>query len=113
MTETVCHWSDAGPQWHKRKMPSPKIKIIKNETTKNKKITMEVTTFCINKGRKSMYFGLKNKKENQVLYSAPNNWKTEKGALQWAVNHGYTIPASKKKLLSKNKTTSKIVRKKK
>lgn len=48
-----------------------------------------------------MYFGLKNKKENQVLLSAPNNWKTEKGALRWALNHGYKIPASKKKLIQK------------
>ena len=62
---------------------------------------MTVTTYCINKGQRSQYYGLKNAKENQVLYFAPNNWKTEKGALRWALNNGFSIPASKKKLLKK------------
>lgn len=52
---------------------------------------MKVTTYCINKGQPTQYFGLKNAKDNQVLYYAPNNWKTEKGALRWAVKHGYEI----------------------
>ena len=52
---------------------------------------MKVTTYCINKGQPTQYFGLKNAKDNQVLYAAPNNWKTEKGALRWAVKHGYEI----------------------
>ena len=36
---------------------------------------MKVTTYIINKGTSSQYYGLKNAKENQVLYYAPNNWK--------------------------------------
>ena len=40
---------------------------------------MKVTTYIINKGTSSQYYGLKNAEENQVLYYAPNNWKTEKG----------------------------------
>lgn len=52
---------------------------------------LEVTTYCINKGQPSQYFGLKNAKENQVLHAAPNNWKTEKGALNWAKKHGFEI----------------------
>ena len=52
---------------------------------------MKVTTYIINKGTSSQYYGLKNTEENQVLYSAPNNWKTEKGALNWAKKHGYEI----------------------
>lgn len=52
---------------------------------------MKVTTYCINKGTNSQYYGLKNSEENQVLYSAPNNWKTEKGALNWAKKHGFEI----------------------
>ena len=50
---------------------------------------MKVTTYTINKGQPSQYFGLKNAEENQVLYSAPNNWKTEKGAKNWAEKHGF------------------------
>lgn len=52
---------------------------------------MKVKTYCINKGTASQYFGLKNAEENQVLYFAPNNWKTEKGAERWAIKHGYEI----------------------
>ena len=52
---------------------------------------MKVTTYCINKGTSSQYYGLKNAEENQILYYAPNNWKTEKGALNWAKKHGYEI----------------------
>ena len=52
---------------------------------------MKVTTYCINNGTSSQYYGLKNAEENQVLYSAPNNWKTEKGALNWAKKHGFEI----------------------
>lgn len=52
---------------------------------------MKVTTYCINKGQPTQYFGLKNAKDNKVLYGAPNNWKTEKGALRWAVKHGFEI----------------------
>lgn len=52
---------------------------------------MTVKVYCINKGTKSQYFGLKNAKENTVLYYAPNNWKTERGALNWAKRNGYTV----------------------
>lgn len=52
---------------------------------------MKVTTYVINKGQTGQYYGLKNEKENQVLYSAPNNWKTENAALRWAVKHGYEV----------------------
>ena len=52
---------------------------------------MTVTTYTINEGTASQYYGLKNKKENQVLHYAPNNWKTKRGALNWAVKHGYEI----------------------
>lgn len=52
---------------------------------------IKVTTYCVNRGTPSEYYGLKNAEENQVLYYAPNNWKTEKGALNWAKKHGYEI----------------------
>ena len=52
---------------------------------------MKVTTYVINKGQKSQYFGLKNAKSGDVLHYAPNNWKTEKGALNWAKKNGYEI----------------------
>ena len=51
---------------------------------------MKVRTYTINEGTNSQYFGLISS-EGNVLYSAPNNWKTEKGAIRWAINHGYEI----------------------
>lgn len=62
-----------------------------NLIAKERNRKMKVTTYCINKGTSSQYYGLKNAEENQVLYSAPNNWKTEKGALNWAKKHGFEI----------------------
>lgn len=52
---------------------------------------MLVTTYCINKGQASQYYGLRTVEDNHVLHYAPNNWKTEKGALRWAVKHGYKV----------------------
>jgi len=52
---------------------------------------MKVTTYIINKDQPTQYYGLKNAEEGTILYYAPNNWKTEKGALRWAVKHGYSI----------------------
>lgn len=52
---------------------------------------MKVTIYVINKGQATQYYGLKNAENNAVLYSAPNNWKTEKGALNWARKHGFEI----------------------
>ena len=52
---------------------------------------MKVKTYWINKGTASQYFGLQNAEDNTVLYYAPNNWKTERGALNWARKNGYEI----------------------
>ena len=52
---------------------------------------MKVTTYVINRGQSTQYYGLKNANDNTVLYSAPNNWKTEKGALNWARKQGFEI----------------------
>lgn len=52
---------------------------------------MKVTVYCINKGTTAQYFGLKNAGENTVLYSAPNNWKTEAGARRWAEKHNFKV----------------------
>lgn len=52
---------------------------------------MKVTTYCINKGTTSEYYGLKNADENTVLHYAPNNWKTEKGAIRWAIKNGFEV----------------------
>lgn len=52
---------------------------------------MKVTTYIINKGQPSQYYGLKDAIDNQVLYGAPNNWKTEKGAIRWAEKHGLEV----------------------
>lgn len=55
---------------------------------------MKVTTYCINKGTASQYFGLKTAEKNEVsivLWYAPNNWKTEKGAIRWAIKNGFEV----------------------
>lgn len=52
---------------------------------------MTVTVYCINKGTPAQYFGLKSAEENQVLPYAPNNWKTEKGAIRWALRNGFEV----------------------
>lgn len=51
---------------------------------------MKVTTYTINRNQPSQYFGLKNAAEGTILH-APNNWKTEKGAINWAKKHGFEI----------------------
>ena len=52
---------------------------------------LKVKVYCINAGTSSQYFGLKTVPENQVLHYAPNNWKTERGALNWAKKNGYEV----------------------
>lgn len=52
---------------------------------------MKVIVYVINKGTNSEFYGLKNAKENTVLYGAPNNWKTENGAMNWAKKHGLRV----------------------
>ena len=55
---------------------------------------MMVKTYCIDKGTSSEYYGLIDVSTNHVLYSAPNNWKTERGARRWAEKHGFEIEKS-------------------
>lgn len=56
---------------------------------------MKVTTYVINKGQPGQYYGLKtvekDPRDAQVLPYAPNNWKTERGALNWAKKHGLEV----------------------
>ena len=58
---------------------------------------LKVKTYCINRGQPTQYYGLKTAKENTVLHSAPNNWKTERGAYGWAKKHGDEVPKSVEK----------------
>ena len=68
---------------------------------------LKVKTYCVNAGTSSQYFGLKTVAENQVLHSAPNNWKTERGALNWAKKKGYEVSSVVK---PKNTTTQKLAK---
>ena len=52
---------------------------------------MKVKTYCINEGTTSQFFILMNAEDGFTLTYAPNNWKTEKGARNWAKKHGYTV----------------------
>lgn len=53
--------------------------------------SLKVKPYVINKGQSGEYYGLKNAEDNQVLHSAPNNWKSEKGAISWAKKKGYEV----------------------
>lgn len=52
---------------------------------------MKVTTYTINERAASQYYGLKSVSENHVLHYAPNNWKTKRGAINWAKKNGYEV----------------------
>ena len=54
-----------------------------------------VKIYCMNRGTDTEYYGLKNAMENTILHTAPNNWKTEKGAENWAKENGYLITRTK------------------
>ena len=64
-----------------------------------KKETLTVKPYCINRGTSSQYFGLAvvEGKEKTVMHSAPNNWKTENGAIRWAKKNGYKVKEPKPK----------------
>lgn len=63
-------------------------------TASSNSSTLKVTPYVINKGQSGEYYGLKNAEDNQVLTSAPNNWKSKKGAIAWAKKKGYEIVES-------------------
>ena len=52
---------------------------------------MKVTVYVINKNQPGQYFGLKHADEGFILPYAPNNWKTEKSAIRWAVRNGLEV----------------------
>lgn len=54
---------------------------------------LKVKVYTINRGQPSQYYGLKlaEKGNEQILPYAPNNWKTEKGALDYAKKKGYIV----------------------
>lgn len=55
---------------------------------------MKVKTFCINEGTTTERYILicvDTDGEEWVMHYAPNNWKTEKGALRYATKRGYEI----------------------
>lgn len=56
--------------------------------------SLKVKPYVINKGQSGEYYGLKNAEDNQVLHSAPNNWKSKKGAIAWAKKKGYEVVES-------------------
>lgn len=50
---------------------------------------------------------------DKLLHSAPNNWKTERGAYGWAKKHGYEVPKSVEKApKAKSKAKGKPAKKK-
>lgn len=59
---------------------------------------MKAKVYIINKNQCGQYFGLLfwDGEEWRVSYIAPNNWKTEKGAKKWALNHGYEFEEASK-----------------
>lgn len=69
------------------------MRIIKGSTE-----PMRVKVYVINEGTSSQYYGLKNADENTILTYAPNNWKSKRGAENWAKKHGFTVVKSSKSI---------------
>ena len=57
---------------------------------------MKVTTYIINEGENDQEVILINAKEGSVLRNAPNDWKTKKAAIRWALNNGLEIVNDRK-----------------
>jgi len=57
-------------------------------------MAIRARTFCVNKGTSAEFWILlcvDRNGDEWVSHAAPNKWKTEKGAIRWAKNHGYEI----------------------
>ena len=52
---------------------------------------MRVKTYCINRGQTGQHFILVHADEGFVLPYVPNNWKTEKGAIRYALREGMEV----------------------
>lgn len=52
---------------------------------------MKVTTYIINEGADDQEVILINANEGTVMKNVPNDWKTKKAAIRWAINNGYEI----------------------
>lgn len=52
---------------------------------------MKVTTYIINEGAEDQEVILINAKEGSVLRNVPNDWKTKKAAIRWALNNGLEV----------------------
>ena len=52
---------------------------------------MKVTTYIINEGADDQEVILINAKEGTVMKNVPNDWKTKKAAIRWAINNGFEI----------------------
>ena len=52
---------------------------------------MKVRIGTINTNQPTQYYILKDAEDGRVLYAAPNNWKTARGAIRWAIKHGLEI----------------------
>lgn len=50
---------------------------------------MKVTTYIINEGTDDQIIFLVNAKDGTVVKNAPNDWKTERGAIRWSLNNGF------------------------
>ena len=64
---------------------------------------LKVKTYCINRGQPAQYYGLKTAKENTVLHSAPNNWKTERGRMAGQKSTGTRCRSRLKKRRKQNR----------
>ena len=84
------------------------------KTEKKKSKIRQVKTYCVNQGTSSQYFGLMmdNGKDKCVLRIAPNNWKTENGAINWARKQGYNVKTASGKKIKNSIRNSRKTKKK-
>lgn len=63
---------------------------------------MKVTTYIINEGADDQEVILINAKEGSVLRNVPNDWKTKKAAIRWALNNGLEVVQEREAEEAKN-----------
>ena len=79
--------TDGKISWNKDEKSETLIKKGRNPVYKSGRSSSSgITAYTINAGTPSQYFGLKDAEGN--FLHTPNNWKTEKGALNWAKKNG-------------------------
>lgn len=70
---------------------------------------MTVKAYCLSKGTPDEHFELRYAYDGAVIPSSPDNWKTHKGAIRWALAHGLQIEPDEAEKYKTSKTKQQIL----